>query len=364
MFHLPSYEECQNICRQTNDEIFYESKTIIDGFEISIFNYRLAQYQDFLNHNAFELRGLTFVHNSDGSVHRRFLLFDKFFNLNENESTLYDTIKDSQIKSVYIKEDGSIISFIKLPNGKVFAKSKTSFESEQAKLAQQIFDSDIVLNDFINDWLNNGFNPIFELVGPRNKIVLNYNQNQLRLIGLRSDDGNYHSIEPFDLVKSQKLDLTLKEMIELKSHISNQEGWVVEFSNGKRVKIKTDWYFNLHRIITDYSNREDYLIDMIITERIDDILSQLEYNSESRDFVEKVISTTKTNILDIRKDCQILFDSFDGDMKSFALKNHDHKYFNIVSRWIRGKNIDTLINDYILKITYRLNEARLWLWGE
>ena len=67
------------------------------------------------------------------------------------------------------------------------------------------------------------------------------------------------------------------------------EGWIVEFSDGQKIKIKTDWYYSLHRIFTDYSNREDYLIDMILDEKIDDILSVLDYGSENRLFVEEVI---------------------------------------------------------------------------
>ena len=45
--YIPTYEECLEICAKP-DATFYESKYVISGFPISIFNYRLAQYKDFV----------------------------------------------------------------------------------------------------------------------------------------------------------------------------------------------------------------------------------------------------------------------------------------------------------------------------
>ena len=173
MFYLPDYNECLEIC-QKSDGIFYESKSNIDGYNISIFNYRLTTYNDFITYGAFELRGLAFVFNLDGSVYKRFLLMEKFFNINENESTLFDVIKDKKVKSVYLKEDGSIISFIELPNGKIAAKSKMSFESEQAIMAQKLFESNGNINKFVKDCISKDLSPIFEYVGPMNRVVVKY----------------------------------------------------------------------------------------------------------------------------------------------------------------------------------------------
>jgi hypothetical protein len=77
------------------------------------------------------MRGITYVFNTDGSFNRHILL-DKFFNLNQVASSVYSVVKDFKIKSIYNKEDGSVASFVKLPNGKVLGKSKMSFESDQA----------------------------------------------------------------------------------------------------------------------------------------------------------------------------------------------------------------------------------------
>lgn len=45
--YIPTYEECRQICDANDNFLFYESKHKVDGYDISIFNYRLAQPQDF-----------------------------------------------------------------------------------------------------------------------------------------------------------------------------------------------------------------------------------------------------------------------------------------------------------------------------
>jgi RNA ligase len=361
MFYLPDYNECLEICEKS-DGIFYESKSNIDGYDISIFNYRLTTYNDFVTYNAFELRGLTFVFNTDGSVYKRFLLMEKFFNVNENESTLFDTIKDKKVKSVYLKEDGSIISFIELPNGKIIAKSKMSFESDQAIMAQKIFETNLKINDFVKDCLSKDLSAVFEYVGPMNRVVVKYDNADLVLLRLRDNKtGKYLPIDVYDISKPMSFKFSLNDLISLKSSLEGIEGWIVEFVDSQKVKIKTDWYHSLHRILTDYSNREDYLIDMILNEKIDDVLSVLDYGSESRIFVEGVLDTTNRKLLEISNEIDKVLSTYNGDKKAFALEYKDHKLFGIMTQVIIGKDKMDLIKEFILKKTYRLFGAREWL---
>ena len=81
---IPTYEQAVELC-SGEEAPFYESKMVVDGFNVSVFNYRLAQYKDFANPipekpelKGYEMRGLTFVFNEDGSLFRRFLLLEKF----------------------------------------------------------------------------------------------------------------------------------------------------------------------------------------------------------------------------------------------------------------------------------------------
>ena len=361
MYKIPSYQNCIEICEKS-DGIFYESKFSIDGYNISIFNYRLCTYNDFVTYGAFELRGLTFVFNSDGSVYKRFLLMEKFFNINENESTLFDNIKDKKVKSVYLKEDGSIINFIELPNGKIIAKSKMSFESNQALMGQNLFESNENINTFVKDCISKDLVPVFEYVGPMNRVVVKYDNSDLILLRLRDNKtGKYLSTEKYDISKPMNFKFTLSDLMNLKSNLESIEGWIVEFVDGQKIKIKTDWYFSLHRILTDYSNREDYLIDMILDEKIDDILSVLDYGTEQRKFVESVVDITNKKVMDISNEVDRVLSTYDGDKKSFVLLNKEHDFFWVMTQVISGRDKMDVIKTLIKKITYRLSGARDWL---
>ena len=193
-YFLPTYEQCRLICDANDNFTFYETRHKIDGFDVSIFNYRLAQPFIFTNPipgrddiKAYEMRGITFVWNKDGSLYSHFLLMDKFFNLNQSDCSCYALMKQETIKNITYKEDGSILTFIKLPNGKIVAKTKASFEADQAIRAQQFYDENVGIQNLVGYCLNNNIVPIFEFVGPTNRVVLKYAQTNLVLIKLRNN---------------------------------------------------------------------------------------------------------------------------------------------------------------------------------
>ena len=136
---LPTYDQCREICDATDNFLFYEMKLAVQGYDVSIFDYKLAGNDVFENpvvdkdYKAHGLRGMTFVWNTDGTLFKRYLLLKKFFNINQCPSTQYGVIKDYDIENVSNKEDGSLATFIRLPNGNIVGKSKAAFISDQAK---------------------------------------------------------------------------------------------------------------------------------------------------------------------------------------------------------------------------------------
>ena len=168
MKQFMSYAEAQMICAANPN--FTEKISEIDGFKVSLFTYGITTTaKDFLepipgaNINALEIRGCVYVHNADGT-HTPFPLLKKFFNFGENISVQPDLIAKLKLKSSYAKEDGSITSFVKLPNGKVIARSKTSFESDQANRANAIYRTNDNLRKLVDNCLSNNIVPIFEYV--------------------------------------------------------------------------------------------------------------------------------------------------------------------------------------------------------
>ena len=372
-YFLPTYEEAREICDKYDNFIFYESKHSVNGYNVSIFNYRLASYNDFINPipdkpqiKSHEMRGLTFVFNSDGSLYKRYLLLDKFFNIDQTPCSMYSIVKEFKIKNIFNKEDGSIASFIMLPNGEIRGRSKASFESDQAIQIQKIYDEDVNLQRFVRWSLENDIVPIFEYVSPKNRIVLPYANTKLILLRMRDNNtGEYLDINDF----SDKLDgisvvesedgHTLDDLINLKKISTDKEGWIVQFDNGKMAKIKTDWYIDRHRLFTEDLNRENTLIGMILNDTIDDILPQVDDIKKSE--INEIIDKINNYMKNISSDVDDLLSTYNGSKKDFALANSKNPLFPIAIDVINGKDKVDLIKSKIKSQTKDLMDARKFL---
>lgn len=223
---LPTRERCQEIVN--NSEAFYCTQRNIFGYNVELYNYRLASFGDFVLNDAWELRGLCFIQDENGLWHRN-ILMNKFFNLNESKfdgtdySWMIEDIKDKKITRVQEKLDGSVISFVKLPNGKIVAKSKMSFDSEQAKMAQEIFDNSWELRSMVETIMGDDKTAIFELISPFNQIVLPYNETELRLLQIRDNKtGEYAStslmysyLKLYDLEKMCAQDFSIEQLSDI-----------------------------------------------------------------------------------------------------------------------------------------------------
>ena len=382
MLNLITYNEAVALTIGS-DATFYESKFVVDGYNISIFNYRLAQYSDFKVNSAFEMRGLTFVFDKDGSLYKRYILLHKFFNLNQVEESQYSLIKDLEIKSISNKEDGSVASFIRLPNGRVIAKSKMSFDSDQAKGMMRLYNSNKELREFINFTLDNDLVAIFEYVAPDNRIVLRYNEEELILLRLRDNKtGEYLDLTNYlkeigSIRVAPSEVLTLDKVIELANSVEDKEGWIIQFTNGLFIKVKTDWYFQLHGLLTNDICREHIIIGYVLDDLIDDIIAQIpEDEVESHARINKIISIVKSSISEKADDILKSYDLFieggvgrdwEGELrlqlmrKSFALKYRKDPNFGYVMSLSKGADVYDLAKDWVRDKTKKLNIARDWL---
>jgi T4 RnlA family RNA ligase len=407
--YLPTYEDCIELCSRI-DSPFYETKVVLDGYNVSLFNYRLAQYSDFTTPlsnrpdvDGFEMRGLTFVFNKDGSVYRRFLLLEKFFNLNQTANSMYSVVKDYKIEFVNIKEDGSIASFIQLPNGKILGKSKMSFESGQAHGINNIFKSNEDVNKFITWCMNEDITPIMEYVAPFNRIVLPYAKEELILLRLRDNKtGDHLNIKDYlDKIGSIKIApfiddfKSLDVLVETSSKEEGKEGYVITARDkeGRNFfyKIKTPWYQALHGVLTNDLYRENTIIKYIIEDRIDDVLGQVpEDDKETHNRINRIIGLVKKFLYEKADKVQDLYDVFmkSDSVKQFALKYKNHPEFAFVMKLDKINRMKTLTDEEIIKhygsiekfeqtlasldkyeqvkkyietVTKRLEMARVWL---
>jgi T4 RnlA family RNA ligase len=384
IYSIPSYEEAVEMCNKP-DSAFYESKLEVDGFTVSIFNYRLAQFSDFnlpLENKpevkAFEMRGLTFVFNKDGSLYKRFVLLEKFFNLNQVPNSMYSVVKDYKIRYINNKEDGSIASFIQLPNGKIVGRSKMGFDNDQANGINKIYKTNKDVNSFVDWALNNDIVPIFEYVAPHNRIVLRYSQEELILLRLRDNKTGKHidikdHLDKIGSIKIAPFEDEIKDLdhlIELIATQVDKEGSIVtcedEYGRDFFFKLKTPWYMALHGLLTDDIYKENIIISYILDDKIDDILGQIpEDEKEAHQRINKIIEVVKRAISDKTQDLNIsykLFVDMEKNRKEYALKYRGKEpNFGYVMAMAKGIDPYDLSKNWISDNTKRLMMAREWL---
>lgn len=111
--------------------------------------------------------------------------------------------------------------------------------------------------DFARQWLEKGLTPLFEWCSLRNKIVLEYDNDNLILLGIRHNASGLYL--PYSEVRkaATESNISVTERLELDKPISsaddllagiksreNIEGFVIFFTDSSEMfKVKTEWYF-------------------------------------------------------------------------------------------------------------------------
>lgn len=219
-----------------------------------IFNYtQLAQFAARWNYFERISRGLILDANTGTVVARP---FEKFYNWGEGNRTT-----DADIVSITEKMDGSL-GILYEQDGKLRIATRGSFTSEQAQWANKYLENKTglaSLNSYVWE-----FTFLFEIVYPDNRVVVDYaGVSGLYLLAIRhTDSGEYislstvqHMADRFGFPVPGVPNVNrIDELLALKSQIdANQEGWVVEFSDGQRFKFKGDRYMELHKLISGLS---------------------------------------------------------------------------------------------------------------
>jgi RNA ligase len=185
--------------------------------------------------------------------------FPKFFNYGEatggEETELMACLSVPNLPfEVFDKMDGSLIILFHY-FGKWHAATKGSFTSPQAlwataKLAQYDLTS-----------VPQGFTLLCEAIYPDNRIVVPYDREALVLLAgyaaepscvelTRDEMINIAAITGMPLVERRQFP-SISHLLEAAKVLpATEEGWVLRFSNGYRLKIKGDEYCRLHRFVS------------------------------------------------------------------------------------------------------------------
>jgi RNA ligase len=314
---------------------------------IDIYNYsRECQYSGSWDEITLNMRGTILDRN--GLVIAK--PFPKFFNMEEMKNI------PSEPFDVFEKMDGSL-GILFYYNNEWHLATKGSFTSDQAIRGRKI------LEKYRYHTLLNNCTYLFEIIYPENKIVCHYDYEDLILlaiidnydgyeINLHSEEAHLSGIRITDIMENMGFKVVKKykgieDYKELKKMIvGNQEGFVIKFKSGTRMKIKGEEYVRLHKLMTEFSNVS--------------IWESLKCGDDLKDLLERVpdefdlwVKKKKNEILakysETESEALNLFDSHvknietDKDAAFFIKDNVDQKLHPILFKMRKDKDYSDLI---------------------
>lgn len=220
--------------------------------DLILFTYTdLCTYERYWNEYTRAARGLILNKNTGEVVAKP---FDKFFNLGEMPETQLLNLPNESY-TVSEKVDGSLGILFHYKNEWHIA-TRGSFSSEQAIKGLEI------LKQYDLSNLKSHVTLLVEIIYPANKIVVDYKEEKLVALGaFNRETGDEILVSYLDVIWKSTLihptktyKYTIDQMIQLQKTIpKDQEGFVIRFENGLRVKIKGDEYCKIHKIISNLS---------------------------------------------------------------------------------------------------------------
>jgi RNA ligase len=172
--------------------------------------------------------------------------FPKFFNFGEGGRGA-----PAEAFEAYEKLDGSLIIAFWHDGGWRTA-TKGDFHSDQAKAAQNL----LPFQHFTP-----GTTYLSELIGPSNKIVVRYPIDECRLLGAYAADGTEFTRAALEALELGGMPLArvvnATSLADLVAHAATlpaaEEGYVLRFADGTRLKLKGNEYRRLHALISRLS---------------------------------------------------------------------------------------------------------------
>lgn len=307
-----------------------------------------------------ECRGMTFY--PDGRIAARTM--HKFFNVNEREETMSYNIDWSKVTRIMDKRDGSMITPVLLPDGTIKCKTKKSFDTKEASLADSIIAATPGGREWLLEFLQKGYTVTFEVTSPKYPIVLQYKKDELVLLHIRENTtGGYLSGEvleclncPFPVVQDIKeqfmephMDMgcfasdrvSWHKLEEAAANTEGIEGWVIQFENGDMMKVKTKWYIDLHHSVTFTRWRD--IARTVCEDKADDLKAAFATVGRSTEPVIKVERQIKSRLAQLREEVEAVVTHAKVHCptpKDAALRYKDHPMFGSIMRLYRDQEVN------------------------
>lgn len=326
-----------------------------DGYQV--INYRtpnietfpaLSDNDDRINAIRREFRGIIFDMN--GKILRRPL--HKFFNQGERSDIVFNFFEGHHILE---KLDGSMIAPF-IVDGRIIWGTKMGDTDVGKQAANYVYTSELGANyiTLTKNLIAEGCTPIFEWCSRKQRIVLDYKQDQLILVAIRDmHTGVYWS---YDTIKDAgdywdiPVVKTVPHGIEAVRALQDEEGIVVRFQDGHMFKVKSEWYCQLHRV-KEQIQKEKGVVELIMMGKTDDLRPLLP--AEALDELNAFETVFTYALVRAEIDVINLIDSLranDISRKGFALglaKTLESWQTSCIFKTWESKNIEEDVDEFV-----------------
>ena len=274
-----------------------------------------------------ECRGIIFD-TATGDIIRR--PFHKFFNVNEREETQGHVVNLSQEHRILEKLDGSMIAPFIVDDGILQMIWGTKMgATDVAKPVEKFVEEHSNYRQFAKFTIGRGYTPIFEWCSRKQRIVLDYKEDQLILTAIRDiTTGRYMSHELMEahaesyripVVRTFEPQADMREFLNYVAGLEDVEGFVVRFADGHMLKLKCHWYLQIHKA-KEAILQDRNIVELILEEHLDDIKAHLldedrerltQFENDFNVAVRNVAAEILAEIVDISQK--------DIDRKTFAI---------------------------------------------
>lgn len=278
------------------------SKKISPCGKLVLFDYtEKCQYEKAWDDITLNARGSVYELSTGKLVARA---FSKFFNYGELTPAIQIELSNKTF-TVDEKLDGSL-GIIYFYDGKWRVNTRGSFVSDQAIIGAQLLEEQASISKMEED-----LTYLVEIIYPENRVVVDYKGLEALVLlavvntetGEEYPKSDYLHIFNFDS-KTYSFSNITELMIKLKELSFNEEGYVVKFSNGTRVKFKGDEYVKMHRIVTGTSPltlwesmKQGKVCEVLMSGIPEEFRQQYEEMAEKLEFNYSVIQLNVNNYM-------------------------------------------------------------------
>lgn len=231
----------------------YLMEKFSENHKLVLYNYtNKCQFEKKWNEITLNSRGHIFEVETNKLIA---LPFPKFFNLSELSPDQQKRILQRRDYKITEKIDGSL-GILYFYDNEWRINTRGSFNSKQSIRAKQIVENKYHFNS-----TNYNLTFLIEIIYPENRIVIDYgDEEKLVLLSIydritrkelsRKSTEKYAKLFNLPIVKEYHLNYD--EMFEFQSKDElSIEGFVVQYSDGLRIKIKSKRYLDIARILTN-----------------------------------------------------------------------------------------------------------------